>query len=554
MLRELRIRNLAVVEDLALEFGPGLSALTGETGAGKSILIEALSLLVGGRPSVDMIRAGAGRATIEARFEVARSSALAGVCEEAGLDTDDGWLILRRELRREGRHRAWVNASPATTSLLRRLGERLVDLHGQHEHQRLLARAEQRRVLDAFGGHEELVADTAAAYDALDAVERRREEVQAVATAGRERADYLRFKAEEIEAAGLEAAEDEHLDREARRLGHSEELISLASGLNAALYEAEGAIVDRLGELGRDLRNLAEIDDTGRRFLDLHESALRTLEELGRELGRYRDSVDHDPRRLVEIRARLDELYRLKRKYGGSVDEVMAAGREARAELEGIEGADEELARLGRESTGRRIAFEGLCDRLSEARRGAAGRLASAVDDTLPSLGLDGGRLAIELERLDEPSRHGSEGVSFHVALNAGFPPGPLAKVASGGEMSRLMLALKTVLVAVDDVPILAFDEIDAGIGGEVAHRIAERLVQVSATHQVLVVTHLAQIAARADAHYVVEKAADEGHTYAEVRPLASASRIEELARMLGGDADSEKSRAHAEELLAGGI
>lgn len=552
MLRELRIRNLAVVEELTVEFGPGMSALTGETGSGKSIIVEALSLLVGGRPSVDMIRAGAGRATVEGRFEVAASPEVQRLCEEAGLDTEDGWLILRRELRREGRHRAWVNASPATTALLRELGERLIDLHGQHEHQRLLHRSEQRRILDAHGGHEELVAEVSAAYDARAGVKRRLDEVRAAARTGRERADYLRFKAEEIEAAGLEPGEDERLDRDARRLGHSEELIALASGLNAALYESEEAVVDRLGELGRDLQALVQIDDTGQRFLDLHESALRAVEELGRELGRYRDAVDHDPARLAEIRERLDELYRLKRKYGDALDGVIEAGREAREELDAIEGADEDIERLEHELAERTAELERLAERLSKARRRAADTLQSAVEASLPALGLEGGRLEIELERLDGDSREGRERIAFLVTLNPGFPPGPLAKIASGGEMSRLMLALKTALVAVDDVPTLVFDEVDAGIGGEVAHRIARRLVHVSATHQVLVMTHLAQIAARADAHYVVEKAVEGDRAYTEVRPVAAAGRVEELARMLGGDPDSAKSRAHAEELLAG--
>ncbi|MFV1987745.1 MAG: DNA repair protein RecN [Gemmatimonadota bacterium] len=552
MLRELRVRDFAVVEDLTLELGPGLGVLTGETGAGKSILVEALALLVGGRPSPDMIRAGAGRSIVEGRFEVAESSVLLEACAEAGVDVEDGWLILRRELRREGRHRAWVNSSPSTTALLRTLGERLLDLHGQHEHQRLLDRNEQRRILDAFGGHTSLAAGLATAHDDLVDVSRRLEEVRAGARAGLERADYLRFKAEEIEGAGLESGEEERLDAEARRLGHSEELIDLAGRLSEGLYESDGAVVERLGELGRDLRALVDIDQSGQPFLDLHESALRLLEELGREIGRYRDGVDHDPHRLAEIRERLDEIYRLKRKYGDSLERVIESGRTARRELDAIEGADEEISRLEGELKTRSEGVEARADQLSDARRIAAEALRVDVESSLPALGLEGGRFGVEMEKLDAIGRGGRERVTFLVSLNPGLPPGPLARVASGGEMSRLMLALKTALVAVDDVPILVFDEIDAGIGGEVAHRVAERLVQVSATHQVLAVTHLAQIAARADAHYVVTKDADERETYASVRPVGGSDRVEELARMLGGDPESAKSRAHAEELLAG--
>ncbi|MDX1393607.1 MAG: DNA repair protein RecN [Gemmatimonadota bacterium] len=554
MLRELRIRDFAVVEEMTLELGPGLAVLTGETGAGKSILVEALGLLVGGRPSADMIRAGSGRTVVEGRFEVGDNPAVLAACEEAGVDVEDGWLILRRELRREGRHRAWVNSSPSTTMLLRTLGERLLDLHGQHEHQRLLDRSEQRRILDAFGEHTDLAAELAGAHDRWSEIRERLDEVRAGAREGRERADYLRFKADEIEGAGLEAGEDERLETEARRLGHSEDLIALARGLSDGLYEADGAVVERLGELGRSLRDLVDIDPSARHFLDLHENALRSLEELGREVGRYGDAVDHDPARLEDIRARLDELYRLKRKYGGTLDEVIETGRSAREELDGIDGADEEIRRLEKDEAALAERLEGLADRLTSARRDAGDALRTAVEATLPALGLEGGRLDVDFERLDRVGRGGRERVRFLVSLNPGLPPGPLARIASGGEMSRLMLALKTALVAVDDVPILVFDEIDAGIGGEVAHRVAERLVHVSAGHQVLAVTHLAQIAARADAHHVVTKDAGEDETRTAVRTVAGAARVEELARMLGGDPGSARSRAHAEELLSGRI
>ncbi len=552
MLRELRIRNFAVVRELTLEFGPGLSVLTGETGAGKSILVEALDVLVGGRPSVDMIRAGEGRALIEGRFELADLPAVRVACDEAGVDIEDGWLILRRELRREGRNRAWVNGSPGTTGLLRELGARLLDLHGQHEHQRLLDRSEQRRILDAFGEHEELVDRVCAAYEALEEIESRLEEVRRTAREGRARADFLRFKVEEIDAARLEPGEDGRLAGEAARLGHSEELIELAGRLHAALYESEDAVVERLGELGRPLRELVRIDESARRFLELHEAALHNAEELGRELGRYGDSVEHDPARLARVRARQDQLYRLVRKYGDDVESVIEAGESARRELAGIEGADAEIERLEKLRDERAGTLQRHAAELGAAREVAARRLEEATMASFPGLGFGGGRLEVALEPLEELSPRGGERVNLEVTLNPGFPPGPLSRVASGGEMSRLMLALKTALVSVDDVPTLIFDEIDAGVGGEVAHRVAERLEQVAASHQVLVVTHLAQIAARADAHYAVDKESESGGPRTGVRALAGEARVEELARMLGGDPDSATSRAHAEELLSG--
>ncbi len=552
MLRELRIRNFAVVEELSLEFGPGLSVLSGETGAGKSILVEALALLVGGRPSPDMIRAGQSRATLEGRFEVAGVDGLEGLCAEAGVDTEDGWLILRRELRREGRHRAWVNGSPSTTGLLKTLGARLLDIHGQHEHQRLLDRAEQRRMLDAYGGHEDVAADVLGMWDEMVEIEGRLESVRAAATAGRERADYLRFKAEEIEAAELDADEERALETESSRLSHSEELTRLAEELHHRLYEGEGSIVEQLGDIGGRLDALVQIDESGLRFADLFESALRTIEELGRELGPYRESVEHDPATLDVIRERQDLLYRLKRKYGEPLTTIIEAGAKARAELDSIEGADDEIARLDAARGHAASLFHQRTKDLAKARLRASSKLAGAVNATLSGLGLEGGRFEIGLEPLDAPGRAGAERVEFLVSLNPGFPPAPLARVASGGELSRLMLALETALVSVDDVPILIFDEVDAGIGGTVAHQVAARLVRVATSHQVLVVTHLAQIAAHADAHYSVGKAARQGETKTSVRELYGDQRVSEVARMLGGDPDSDASRAHAEELLAG--
>lgn len=552
MLRELRVRNFAVVEEVTLEFGPGLSVLSGETGAGKSILVEALALLVGGRPSADMIRAGAGAARVEGRFEIEGLDGLQTLCEEAGIEQEDGWLILCRELRREGRHRAWINGSPSTTGRLREFGVRLLDLHGQHDHQRLLDRAWQRRILDAHGRHGPLAARTAAAHEELRIVEARLEDTRSAAREGRERADYLRFKRDEIAGAGLEPNEDEALEAEARRLSHSEELIELSGSLHHRLYEAEGSIVDQLGEFATRLDALVAIDREAGPFRDLLEAALRNVEELARSLAPYRDSIEHDPQRLDEIRVRQDLLYRLKRKYGGTLDDVIRSGEEARRELETVRGADDEIERLqaAREAASTELAA--LASELSKRRRESARALAEAVTAALPELGLLGGRLEVSLDAYEEIRAVGAEQVEFLVSLNPGFPPAPLRRVASGGEMSRLMLALETALIEVDDLPVLVFDEIDAGIGGEIAHRVAARLVRLSVAHQVLVVTHLAQIAARADAHYSVGKVTEAEGARTSVRVLTGGERVHEVARMLGGDPASRASRAHAEELLAG--
>ncbi|MFQ5890435.1 MAG: DNA repair protein RecN [Gemmatimonadota bacterium] len=552
MLRELRIRNYAVIDDLTLELGPGLNVLTGETGAGKSIIVGALSLLLGERASAEVVRAGEDRALVEGSFDVTRHGAVAERLRAVGIQPEDGWLILRREVR-EGRSRAWVNGSPATAGLLGDLGAELVELHGQHEHQALLRREAQREILDAYAGEGELAAEVRRAHSELAALRRAIEETRRRAERTWERADDLRFRAEEIEKARLVPGEDERLAAEAKRLEHSEELRSLSASLHEAVYEGDASVVERVGDLRRPLENLGRIDSETAELGDLWETALRALEELGRRLGAYRESVDHEPRRLEAIRERLDLLFRLKSKYRGTLEEVIAAGRSAREALAALDSSETEIRALEKKESVARAAFLELAARLTAARQRAAARLGKEVAGVLPELGMVAGRFRVELEPLAEPGAAGAERVEFRIALNPGFEPAPLARVASGGELSRVMLAIKTVLAAVDRVPCLVFDEIDAGVGGEVAHRVAERLHSVAERHQVFVITHLPQIASRAREHLRVEKVERGGRVSARVARLAAAERVEEVARLLGGDPGSGVSRRHAEELLATG-
>ncbi len=552
MLRELRIRNYAVIDDLGLELGPGLNVLTGETGAGKSIIVGALSLLLGERASSEDVREGEEKARVEAAFDVSGRQEVLARCEEAGVEVEDGWLILRREVQREGRNRAWINGSPATASLIWELGSGLVELHGQHEHQVLLRPAEQRAILDAFAGAGEEAREVARLHDRLSEVREELEALRRRASEARERADYLRFKAREIEEADLLPGEEEDLRSEARRLENSEELTELSGRLHEGVYGDEGSVVDRMGALGRDLRELVELDPDAEEFRALFESARAELEELGRRLAAYHGDVDHDPGRLEQIRERLDEIFRLERKYGETVEEVLEAGRAARAELETLESFELREDELQSEAEAVREELREAAGALTEARREAAGRLEGEIAPMLEELGMEGGRFEVALEPREEVGRHGAESVEFRATLNPGFEPGPLKRIASGGELSRVMLALKTVLVRVDDVPSLVFDEIDAGVGGEVAHRVAEKLAAVAGEHQVFVITHLPQIAARAASHWRVEKEAVEGRAATRVRRVDGEDRVEELARMLGGDPGSGLSRDHARELLEG--
>lgn len=550
MLRELHVRNYAVIDDLRLELQPGLNVLTGETGAGKSLIVGALSLLLGERASSDVVRAGESRAIVEGVFDCSRVPELARLCEEQGIDVEDGWLILRREVQREGRNRAWVNGSAATAGLIRRLGESLVDLHGQHEHQALLRRDAQRDILDAFAGGTEAACRTAAAHARLASLRRRIDETREESARTRERADYLEYRAGEIEAARLEIGEDESARLEARRLEHSEELMEVSAALHATVYGDDGSLVDRLGELVRKVEDLIRIDPEAAEIGTLFSDSRTALEELGQRLSAYHNTVEHDPGRLAALRARLDLIHGFKRKYGDTIEEILRAGHTAREELEKADRCVLDLESLAREEGEARGDLVREAATLTKLRRSAARRLEDEVSELLPELGMEGGRFRVRVEELDEIGSKGAEWVEFQVTLNPGFDPGPLSRIASGGEMSRVMLALKTVLADVDDVPCLVFDEIDSGVGGRVAHQVAARLARVAESHQVLAITHLPQIASRAGAHLFVEKVQKGGRAAARVRRLDGDDRVEELARMLGGDPDSEASRRHAAELL----
>lgn len=551
MLVELRIRDYAVVEDLTLALGPGLNALTGETGAGKSIIVGALSLLLGERASSSVVRAGAARATVEAVFDVTRHPGVEARLEELGFRPEDGHVILRREVAAEGRNRAWVNGSPATAGVVGELGTALVDLHGQHEHQTLLRPAEQREILDAFASAGEAAARVRAVHERvraltadLDAREAHLREVES-------RADFLRFQVGEIDEARLEAGEDEALEAEARRHEHSEELVQGASGLHDLLYAGEEALADRLAEARAALQRLARFDPSLDEVARLLEEAYHAVSDAGRRMGDYATGVDHDPRRLEHVRARLDRIFRLKRKYGPELADVLATGDRVRAELKELEDADHDLGEVRRALDEARQELEEEAAELGARRRGAAADLASAVAAVLPQLGLPGAAFEVRVRTLDEIGPHGGEAVEFMVAPNKGFDAMPLSRIASGGELSRVMLALKAILAGVDKVPVLVFDEIDAGIGGVVATAVAQKLVEVASRHQVFVVTHLPQLASRAHAHLLVEKDQEGAATATRVRVLEGDDRVEEVARMLGGDPDSPTSRKHARELLA---
>jgi DNA repair protein RecN (Recombination protein N) len=553
MLVELRIRNFAVIQDLSVELGPGLNALTGETGAGKSIIVDALSLRLGERASSEVIRAGADRASVEAVFDLRGRPELVSRLDELGFEADDDLLVLRREVQLEGRNRAWINGSPATAGVVGEFGRALVDLHGQHEHQTLLHPSEQRHILDAFGGAEAEAAAVADGYARLSALKERLDQARSRRQEIAARADFLRFQSEEIEAAAVEPDEDARIDDELRRLEHAEELARDSEAVHALLYTDEGSVSDRLAQARELLRRLARFDPALEAARDEADELYHRAVELGRSSGSYASAVEVSPERAETLRRRVDLLFRLKGKYGPTLQDVLTHRDRIGAELSELDGSVFEIEGLERSARDAEEELGAAIEALSRTRTAASARLGEAVQAVLPELGMPGARFEIQLEPLDEPTAGGGERVRFLASLNPGFEPRPLARIASGGELSRVMLALKSILAREDRVPTLVFDEIDAGIGGTVAGAIARKLREVAEHHQVFVITHLAQLASRGHQHLRVEKYEREGAAQTAVEVLEGEGRIREIARMLGGDPESQTSRDHARELLAAG-
>lgn len=550
MLTELRIRNFAIIEQVTLPLAEGFNVLSGETGAGKSIIVGALGLLLGERASADLIRSGADKATVEGVFDVSKIKGVAELADGRGIEVEDDTLVLKREISANGRGRAWINGATVTATVLAEIGRQLVNLHGQHDAQTLLDPESQRTILDAFGGAEAQANLVRSTHTELTAVRREISSLIARRAEAEKRADYLRHVAREIEDARLTAGEDTRLEDEARILENADELRTLASTLSELLSGEESSVLSQLGAAQRPLTGIERIDPAAARMQELFDTAFYALQELARSVEDYAGSVDLDPARLGEVRHRRDRLFGLLKKYGPTLDNVIEAGQSARAELDLIDTAGFDIANLtSREADARRRLATGA-EKLSEMRLSAARKLAKAVDALLPSLGMPDGHFSASLTARDEPTAEGAEDVEFRVALNVGHEDRPLARVASGGELSRVMLALKTILARVDRVPTLIFDEVDAGIGGRVGLQVGDTLRRVAKEHQVFAISHLPQIAARAHHHIVVSKGAKSGVTTADINVLEGTGRVSEIARMLGGDPESKVSRAHARELL----
>ena len=549
MLTELRIKNFAIIEALTLPLAPGFNVLSGETGAGKSIIVDALGLLLGERANADVIRTGTDRASVEGVFDIADRPEIKTLLDDRGIDVEDNVVVLKREVA-PGRARAWINGTVVNASGLADVGRLLVNLHGQHEAQTLLDPEAQRRILDAFAGATDTAGRVAQAHQSLSSIIREIADLAKRRAEAERRADYLRHVVKEIGDAKLADGEDARLEIEATRLENAEELRSLAGGLSRALDGEEDTVLQKLAEIARHLTAIQRIDPSLTRLQESYDAGYYAIEALARELEEYETTVELDPDRLEEVRRRRDLLFRLTKKYGGTLADVIRIGDEARAELDLVDSAGLDIRQLETREREARVALKAHAAELTKLRAAGADRLARAVDEVLPEVGMSDGHLNVALAPANEIGAAGAENVEFCVALNVGHEPRPLARVASGGELSRVMLALKTILARLDHVPTLVFDEVDAGIGGRVGLQVGETMRRVASHHQVFAISHLPQIAARAHHHILVAKGARGGVTTADVEVLSGDARITEVARMLGGDPESDLSRAHARELL----
>ena len=550
-LASLRIRNLALVEDLTWHPGAGLVAITGETGAGKSLLIGALQLLLGERADKALIRAGAESCTVEAVFEIGEARELDAWLGEQGAEPcAEGELLLKRTLSAAGAGRQFLNGSACTLSALKALGDRLVDLHGPHDHQSLFSREAQTRVLDAYAGAGAMAADFAAAHREQARLTGEIARLRGLEHEAALRRDLLAHAAKEIGEAKLRAGEEEEVVSRLRAAGNSRRLIELGAQMQSALgAEGEGGVRSTLAEAVRAARELARLDEAARGMLESLEEIAGRVADLENEVRRYAERIEADPATLQDLEARADLLQSLKRKYGGTIGEVMARGEEAARDLEDIETRGEKIGAMEKDAAAAAAKMTKLAKALSAARTKAAPALAKAVTKELRELGFLRAELGVRLERLDEPRGLGAELAEFEFAPNPGEPAKALRAIASSGEISRVMLALKSVLAGQDGVPLLVFDEIDANVGGEVAVKVGQKMRALSRAHQVLCITHLPQVAAAAHRQFAVTKEFDGQRTQTAVGELAGTEREVELARMLGGQ-DTDSARAHARTLL----
>ena len=551
MLATLHIRDFVIIDELELELGPGMTTLTGETGAGKSILLDALGLLLGDRADANSVRHGAQRADISAGFDTSSLDQARDWLVEQSLDMD-GECQLRRVIQREGRSRAYINGSPVPLQLLREFGERLVDIHGQHEHQSLMKRDLQRQLLDSHGGHGKLLDQLAAIHTDWKETGTAIDAVLGTGQDRDSRLEFLRFQLQELDELAPEPGEAERLHEEHQRLSNAGQLLETCGTHIARLYDDEQSAQVLISHALTDLEPLTRIDSSLKEASELINTALIQLEEGVDRLRDYQQRLELDPQRLQWLEQRLDALHKVAGKHRIKPEQLEEFQARLADELATLELADERLQALEEQRQQLQAKFDKVAAQLGRKRRKTAKQLSEQVTETMQALGMQGGRFAIEVSDAgkDTMSAHGRERIDFLVSANPGQPLQPLAKTASGGELSRISLAIQVVAASDTHIPTLIFDEVDSGVGGAVAETVGQQLKALGRYHQVLCVTHLPQVAAQAHQHLQVSKHTDQETTRTRIRTLSEAERIEEIARMLGGKKITPSTRKHAQEML----
>lgn len=554
MLLHLNIKDFAIIDNLEISFGKGLNILTGETGAGKSIIVDAVKLILGDRASAEDIRSSKDEAAVEAMFDISSTKGIAELLQEAGLPNDDT-LIIRRIISRSGKNKTFVNNSMANLALLQNIGSRIIDIYGQHEHQSLTRPEEHVEILDNFGNLTTLRQEFGNAYKEYISLKSELDKLISENQGLAEKQDFLSFQSKEIEDAELKTGEDEQLKRAKEILSHAEKLFEAANSGHEILYASSGSILEKIGQITNKLKDAARFDERLKKTVETLEAAAYQLEDAASFLRDYSGDVSFEPGRLEEIDDRLDAINKLKKKYGQTIEAILQKKVEIDKELEGIIHHDERIEELKKALEAAQDKALLLAKKLSDKRIDAAKTLKKQIEKELSDLGMKKTVFEARIEKdkdVDGSFRLNERGmnvVEFFISPNPGEEPKPLARIASGGELSRIMLAIKKAFAA-GKIPVLIFDEVDAGIGGGTAEAVGKKLKEVSKNHQVLCITHLPQIAAFADAHFSVAKEVKGSRTITFIHEVKGDERIAELSRMLGGVRITDKTRDHAREML----
>ena len=551
MLSFLKIKNLALVEDVTWELGKGLVGVTGETGAGKSIIVGALKLILGERADRSLIRTGQEQCSVEASFQLDNVKAIDAILDDAGIDPcEDATLLLKRVVSSSGSNKQFVNGSPATTQVLKAVGEFLVDLHGPHDHQSLNSRERQLEMLDKYAGNEAALEAYRAAWKQWHSTVLELDDLQNSDRASQQAIDVLKFQVNEIGSAKLKPGEDDEIDARHRLVANSARLGELCSGIADRLGEGGASVLDALRDVAKMIHELEKIDPASSKLFEEFESAQIALREMESSVRDYADELELDPKEFAALESRLSQIQMLKRKYAPSVNSILAHLAECESKLAKMEGRGEEIERLTKLVADHRKDVEKLGKALGKKRTDAAPKLAKEIAGHLKDLGFKQSVFEVQLSALAEPQRDGLEEVDFQFAPNPGEPLKPLRLTASSGEMSRVLLAVKSALAKQDAVGLLVFDEIDANVGGNIAEAVGRKMAAIGKNRQVIAITHFPQVASLAQHHFVVTKEVEANRTRSTIRAIEGEERIEELARMLGGSAAS--AREHAKSLLTG--